>query len=244
MAVVPIVKDQAPPPQHVAIIMDGNGRWAKARGLPRFAGHQRGARAVRAVVEGCREMGVAHLTLFAFSSENWRRPESEVNDLMGLLRLYVERELAALHNNGVRLTFIGHHAPLPRDIRKIIAAAEERTKSNAGLRLIIALNYGGRGEIVDAARRVAAAAAAGELDPNDVDEARFRSFFATVDVPDPDLVIRTSGEQRLSNFLLWQVAYSELVFLDTLWPDFTKEHLGAAVRDFQRRDRRYGAASV
>ena len=244
MSVAPIVRDQAPPPRHVAIIMDGNGRWAKARGLPRFAGHQRGARAVRSAVEGCREMDVAHLTLFAFSSENWRRPESEGNDLMGLLRLYVERELTALHRNGVRLTFIGDHTPLPPDIREIIAAAEDRTRDNAGLRLIIALNYGGRAEIVDAARRVAAAVAAGELKPHEVDETRFRDFFETVGIPDPDLVIRTSGEQRLSNFLLWQVAYSELVFLDTLWPDFTKEHLAAAVRDFQRRERRYGAVSV
>jgi undecaprenyl diphosphate synthase len=244
MAVAPIIRDQAPPPSHIAIIMDGNGRWAKARGLPRFSGHQRGARAVRAAVEGCREMGVSHLTLFAFSSENWRRPESEVNDLMGLLRLYVERELAALHSNGVRITFIGDHAPLSRDIREIIAGAEERTRGNTGLRLIIALNYGGRGEIVEAARRMAAAAAAGDVTVDDIDEAAFQSFFETAGVPDPDLVIRTSGEQRLSNFLLWQVAYSELAFVDTLWPDFTKEHLGAVVQDFQRRERRYGAASA
>jgi undecaprenyl diphosphate synthase len=244
MAVAPIVRDQTPPPSHIAIIMDGNGRWAKARGLPRFSGHQRGARAVRAAVEGCREMGVRHLTLFAFSSENWRRPESEVNDLMGLLRLYVERELATLHSNGVRLTFIGDRAPLSRNIREIIAGAEERTRGNTSLRLIIALNYGGRGEIVEAARRMAAAAAAGDLAVDDIDEAAFQSFFETAGVPDPDLVIRTSGEQRLSNFLLWQVAYSELAFVDTLWPDFTKEHLAAAVQNFQRRERRYGAASA
>ena len=244
MTVAPIVRDTASPPRHVAIIMDGNGRWAKARGLPRLAGHQRGAAAVRSVVESCEEMGIAHLTLYAFSSENWKRPVSEVNDLMGLLRLYIERELESLHRNGVRLTFIGDHAPLSADIQTIITNAESRTRDNTGLRLIIAINYGGRAEIVGAVRRVAAAAVAGSLNPDEVDESCFRGFFETDDIPDPDLVIRTSGEQRLSNFLLWQVAYSELVFLDTLWPDFTKEHLAAAVREFQGRERRYGAASV
>ncbi len=244
MSVAPLVQDRPPTPRHVAIIMDGNGRWAKARGLPRFAGHQRGAKAVRAVVEACTELGIPNLTLYAFSSENWKRPEAEVNDLMGLLRLYLKRELADLHRNNVRMRFIGDHSALQPDIQALIETAQRRTRGNTGLRLVIALNYGSHNEIVEACRRLAAAVEAQELSPDAITEQMFRAQLETADIPDPDLLIRTSGEQRLSNFLLWQVAYSELVFLDTLWPDFKKEHLEAAVREYQRRERRYGAASA
>ena len=244
MSVAPLVQDRPPAPRHVAIIMDGNGRWAKARGLPRFAGHQRGAKAVRAVVEACTELGISNLTLYAFSSENWKRPEAEVKDLMGLLRLYLKRELSELHRNNVRMRFIGDHGALQPDIQSLIETAERKTRSNTGLRLVIALNYGSHNEIVEACRRLATAVEAHELSPDAITEQMFRAQLATADLPDPDLLIRTSGEQRLSNFLLWQVAYSELVFLDTLWPDFKKEHLEAAVREYWRRERRYGAASA
>ena len=244
MSVAPLVQDRPPAPRHVAIIMDGNGRWAKARGLPRFAGHQRGAKAVRAVVEACTELGISNLTLYAFSSENWKRPEAEVKDLMGLLRLYLKRELSELHRNNVRMRFIGDHGALQPDIQSLIETAERKTRGNTGLRLVIALNYGSHNEIVEACRRLATAVEAHELSPDAITEQMFRAQLATADLPDPDLLIRTSGEQRLSNFLLWQVAYSELVFLDTLWPDFKKEHLEAAVREYWRRERRYGAASA
>lgn len=236
--------EAAPPPapRHVAIIMDGNGRWAKARGLPRFAGHQRGAKAVRAVVEGCKELAIDHLTLYAFSSENWKRPQAEVNDLMGLLRLYIKRELSDLHRNNVRMRFIGDLGALQPDIQDLIEDAQTMTRDNTALRLTIALNYGSRDEIVRACRKLASAVEAGELRADAISADLFRAELQTADMPDPDLLIRTSGEQRLSNFLLWQAAYSELVFLDTLWPDFTKDHLAAAVHEFQRRERRYGAA--
>jgi len=231
------------PPRHVAIIMDGNGRWAKARHLPRAVGHKRGADAVSRTVRACHELGVSCLTLYAFSSENWKRPVDEVSDLMGLLRLYLVRELDDLHRNGVRVRFIGGRERLDGDIVSLIMEAETRTASNAGLLLVIAVNYGGRSEIVAASRQLAAAAAAGRIDPASIDEAAFEACLETTGIPDPDLVIRTSGEKRISNFLLWQAAYAEFVFTDILWPDFGKEHLEDAIAEFRLRERRYGARS-
>jgi undecaprenyl diphosphate synthase len=231
-----------PPPAHVAIIMDGNGRWAKSRGLPRIAGHRRGAEAVRRTVTAAAEIGIAYLTLFGFSSENWRRPIDEIDDLMGLLRHYLRGEIAELHSNGVRVRVIGERARLASDIVTLIDNAEALTRDNPGLRLTIALSYGGRAEIACAARAIADAVAAGRLDPRAVDEKVFASHLLTTDMPDPDLVIRTSGEQRISNFLLWQTAYSELVFTQTLWPDFGKADLEKALHDYHGRERRYGAS--
>jgi undecaprenyl diphosphate synthase len=230
-------------PTHVAIIMDGNGRWAKARGLPRVAGHQRGAEAVRKTVKACRELGIGYLTLYAFSSENWKRPAEEVGDLMQLLRVYLRKELNELDANNVRIQFIGDRSRLAKDITALIEDAESKTRSNTGLGLIIAVNYGGQAEIVDACRRIAAEAATGSLQPDAVDESVVAAHLQTAGLPDPDLLIRTSGEQRLSNFLLWQSAYSELVFMDVLWPDFSKKELLQAIEEYQRRDRRYGATS-
>lgn len=235
--------DRMLPPEHVAIIMDGNGRWAKARGLPRTAGHKRGAEAVRRTVEAARELGVSYLTLYAFSAENWKRPQGEVSDLMGLLRLYLRNEVDNLHKNGVRLRIIGDKARLGPDIVALIDDAEAKTAGNQALTLILALSYGGRQEIVEAARRAAGAVAEGNLSVDGLDEAVFSGFLFTHGIPDPDLVIRTSGEKRISNFLLWQCAYAELVFVDTLWPDFGRQDLEAAIGDFHRRERRYGAAA-
>jgi undecaprenyl diphosphate synthase len=232
----------AAPPLHVAIIMDGNGRWAKARGLPRTVGHQRGADAVRRTVRGAAELGISYLTLFGFSSENWKRSAEEIDDLMALLRFYVRSEIDELDRNGVRVRVIGDRARLADDIVDLIGNAERRTRGNARLNLTVALSYGGRSEITLAARRLAGAVCAGELGIDDIDEAAFARHLLTVDLPDPDLVIRTSGEKRVSNFLLWQSAYAELIFLDRLWPDFTKDDLESAIREFHRRDRRYGAA--
>ena len=231
----------ASPPKHVAIIMDGNGRWAVSRGLPRTAGHHRGAEAVRRTVIGAAELGIAYLTLFGFSSENWKRPPTEVDDLMGLLRLYLRSEIAELHRNGVRVKVIGDRERLSRDLVKMIVGAEEMTAGNRTLQLTVALSYGGRSEIAGAARLIAERVRAGTLDPAAIDEELFQAHLLTAAMPDPDLVIRTSGEKRLSNFLLWQTAYSELVFLDRLWPDFTKQDLEEAIREFRSRDRRYGA---
>ena len=228
------------PVQHVAIIMDGNGRWAKARGLPRVAGHKRGAEAVRVVVEACRELGVKYLTLYAFSSENWKRPAHEVEDLMGLLRLYLKREIRDLDQNEVRLKCIGDREELAKDIIRLIEDAESATAGNTGLTLQIAVNYGGHREIIGACRAIARSVAAGELLPEDIDEDLISQNLHTAGVPDPDVLIRTSGEKRLSNFLLWQSAYTEFIFLDTLWPDFSKETLAGAIEEYHRRDRRYG----
>jgi undecaprenyl diphosphate synthase len=230
------------PPAHVAIIMDGNGRWAKARGLPRIAGHRRGAEAVRRTVIAATELGIQYLTLFGFSSENWKRPSDEISDLMALLRHYLRGEIAELHRNGVKVRVIGDRSRLAADIVTLIDNAEKLTAGNTGLNLIIALSYGGRAEIAQAARRIAEAVAARRLVPEQIDEARFADFLLTVGIPDPDLLIRTSGEQRISNFLLWQSAYAELVFTETLWPDFAKSDLEMAVRDFHGRERRYGAS--
>jgi undecaprenyl diphosphate synthase len=233
-------KSIAGPPVHVAIIMDGNGRWAKARGLPRIAGHKRGADAVRETVRAAGELGVGYLTLFGFSSENWKRPAAEVQDLMGLLRLFLRSEVAELVRNGVRFRVVGERSRLARDTIALIEEAEAATAAGTKLALTLALSYGGRQEIVEAARRLAQQVAAGRLDPAAIDEEAFASQLFTADIPDPDLLIRTSGEIRISNFLLWQCAYAELAFLDVLWPDFTKQHLEQALREFQGRERRWG----
>ena len=231
-----------PVPHHIAIIMDGNGRWARARGLPRGAGHRQGAEAVKRTVRGALELGVRQLTLFSFSSENWRRPAEEVADLMGLLRRYLQSEIAELHTNGIRVRVIGDLQRLPDDIRALIDEAERQTLANDKLIVTMAISYGGRNEIVSAARRLASDVAEGRLDPSEIDDTAFGQALYTAGTPDPDLLIRTSGEQRISNFLLWQTAYSEFVFTDTLWPDFGEDDLAAAIQEYQRRDRRYGAA--
>ncbi len=231
-------------PGHVAIIMDGNGRWAKARGLPRTAGHKKGVDAVRRTVEAARELGIGTLTIFSFSSENWRRPEEEVSDLMGLLRFYLRSEVAELHRAGVRLRVIGDRTRLSEDINRLIDNAEGLTRANRVMTLVVALSYGSRLEIVHAARRLAEEVAAGRLAPGAIDEGALSARLYTADIPDPDLIIRTSGEKRISNFLLWQAAYAELVFVDTLWPDFTKRDLEAAIEEFHRRERRFGATTA
>lgn len=231
-----------PAPVHVAVIMDGNGRWAQERGLPRTAGHREGANAVRRAMTCAGKIGIDYLTLYGFSSENWNRPVREVDDLMGLLRRYLQTEIDRLQENGVRLRVIGERNRLAPDIVRMIGDAEEATKANDGLNLTVALSYGGRQDILNAARCLAERAAAGDLDPSDIDEAVFGAKLATVGLPDPDLLIRTGGEQRISNFLLWQSAYSELVFIDKYWPEFAEEDLTFAIQEFQQRDRRYGAA--
>lgn len=223
--------------------MDGNRRWARARGMPPVFGHRQGADAVRRAVEACGNLGIRYLTLYAFSSENWQRPAGEVTELMNLLRFYLRKEIEALHKNGVRLRVIGDRSRLDRDILELIDNAESLTREHQALELIVALNYGARDEILRATRRLAAAAVAGEVTPEAIDHRQFAAALDTSGVPDPDLLIRTSGEQRISNFLLWQLAYTELVFLDVHWPDFSEEHLRAALAEFGRRERRYGACA-
>jgi undecaprenyl diphosphate synthase len=232
---------QAAPTLHVAIVMDGNGRWAAARGLPRTMGHREGAEAARKVLKAAAEAKVTHLTLFGFSSENWKRPRVEVQYLMGLLRSYLRRNVDELHEAGIRLAVIGERDGLPADIVDLIGDAERLTRDNGGLHLTIALNYGGRADILAAARRLAARVEAGMLAASDIDEDAFGAHLSTAGLPDPDLMIRTSGEQRVSNFLLWQMAYAELMFVQKYWPDFTGEDLVAALAEFRRRDRRFGA---
>ncbi|WP_119678338.1 isoprenyl transferase [Indioceanicola profundi] len=229
-------------PQHVAIIMDGNGRWAKTRGLPRTAGHRKGVEAVRNIVKAAGDIGIRYLTLFSFSSENWQRPADEVGDLMQLLRFYLRGEIATLHKNGVRIRVIGDRSRLAPDIISLIENAESLTSGNTVLTLVIALSYGARQEIAVAARRLAEAAVKGLVDPAQIDEAMLSGALFTADIPDPDLLIRTSGEKRISNFLLWQIAYAEFVFVDTLWPDFTRRDLEDAIQEFCRRERRFGAS--
>ena len=240
----PLRKSEQPaPPRHVAIIMDGNGRWATSRGLPRSAGHHRGADAARRAVVGAAEMGIGYLTLFSFSSENWRRPPAEIDDLMGLLRFYLRKEIATLQESGVRLRVIGERDRLDPDIVTLIERAESETAANTKLTLVIALSYGARAEIAGAARRIAQEVKNGTLDPSEVEEKLLARHLLTDGIPDPDLIIRTSGEKRLSNFLLWQAAYAELMFIDRYWPDFTKEDLADAVREYHGRERRYGATA-
>ncbi len=231
-----------PVPRHVAIIMDGNGRWARDRGQPRVFGHRRGAEAVRRTVTAAAELGIEFLTLFAFSSENWRRPAAEVGELMGLLRLYLLKEIAELHANRVRVKVIGDRAALPTDIVTLIEGAETRTAANTGLTLSIALSYGARAELANATRQIVADVLAGRLAADAVDDQAIAARLSTAYMPDPDLIIRTSGEQRLSNFLLWQAAYTEFVFLDGHWPDFERADLERALDAFRLRDRRYGAS--
>jgi undecaprenyl diphosphate synthase len=233
-----------PGPRHVAIIMDGNGRWAAERRLPRIEGHRRGVEAVRRTVEAAGDLGITHLTLFSFSSENWSRPAEEIRDLFGLLRRFIRRDLADLHKNGVRIRIIGSRADLDNDIQRILDDAVELTKENSALNLTIAFNYGSRNEIARAATRIAEDVKAGVLTPEDITEELFGSYLDTDGLPDPDLLIRTSGELRLSNFLLWQLAYTEFVFVDTYWPDFNKTHFEEAIAEFQRRNRRFGGRSV
>ena len=223
------------PPRHVAIIMDGNGRWAKARHLPRLAGHRAGVEAVRRVVEAAPDLGIEVLTLYAFSSENWKRPVEEVGDLMGLLRHYVRSEIAELDANGVRLVFIGNYKALKPDLVAMLEDARERTRANTRMTLAIALNYGGQDEIVRVARRLAL-----EVAPEAIDAASIEARLDTAGLPPPDLVIRTSGEQRLSNFLLWQAAYAEFVVSDRLWPDFDRAALAETVTEYATRERRFG----
>jgi len=227
-------------PRHVAIIMDGNGRWAKGKGLPRAAGHKQGAEAARKVLRAAGEAGVECLTLYAFSSENWRRSAEEVGDLMGLLRFYLRSEIEALHKEGVRLRIIGDYKAFAPDIVKLIEQGLQRTAGNRRMTLAIALNYGGQAELVRAAQRLASRAAAGEIGPGDIDEAAIAAELDTAGLPPLDLLIRTSGEYRLSNFLLWQVAYAELLFVDTLWPDFGADELRAALAAYGARERRFG----
>jgi undecaprenyl diphosphate synthase len=230
-------------PQHVAIIMDGNGRWAGSRGMPRAAGHRASLKVVRRIVEECAELKVGYLTLFAFSSENWRRPPDEVGMLMNLFLDALEREVADLHRNRVRLAFIGDRALLGAELAQRMANAEHLTGDNLGLRLNVAMAYGGRWDIAQACRALAADAVAGRLAAADIDEAHIAQRLALAEIPDPDLLIRTGGEQRISNFLLWNLAYTELYFSDELWPDFTVAHLHAAFDYFAQRERRFGKTS-
>lgn len=233
----------APPaPQHVAIIMDGNGRWAKARGLPRTAGHERGVEALRRTVEAAGDLGIRYLTVFSFSTENWRRPAAEVITLFALLKAYVQRDLSRLKQDGVRVRVIGQREGLPPDIAELVDRAERETESNSKFHLTIAFNYGARNEILRAAAAYAHALAAGEVS-GDLNDKGFEQFLDTRGLPDPDLVIRTSGEYRISNFLLWQAAYAELLFVDVLWPDFNKSHLESAISRYHERERRFGAVA-
>ena len=227
-------------PDHVAIIMDGNGRWAKARGMPRALGHERGVEALRRTVEGAQEIGLKNLTVYSFSTENWRRPVSEVNALFGLLKAYVKRDLNRLAAEGVRVRFLGTRQGLPDDIRDLVDRAEARTAQNNAFNLCIAFNYGGREEVVRAARKMWADLAGAGVGDEDVTEEKFATYLDTYGIPDPDILIRTSGEFRLSNFLVWQAAYAELVFMDVLWPDFDKKHLLEAIEIFRTRERRFG----
>jgi undecaprenyl diphosphate synthase len=231
-------------PRHVAIIMDGNGRWARARGMPRPAGHRSSVKVVRKVVEECAARKVGYLTLFAFSSENWQRPPDEVGVLMSLFLDALDREVADLHKNQVRLRFIGDRASLGRELNERMAASELLTAHNTGLNLLVAVAYGGRWDITQAVRGVAADVAAGLIQPGQVDDEAIASRLALAGVPDPDLLIRTGGEKRISNFLLWNLAYSELFFCDVLWPAFGVEHLDAAFAHFAARERRFGKTSA
>jgi len=229
---------------HVAIIMDGNGRWAKQRGLPRTLGHRAGVEALKRTVEAARAQGVERLTVFGFSTENWSRPASEVSELMGLLKTFVRSDLARLGREGVRVRILGRRTGLPEDILEIVEKAEADTAGNSRFHLQVAFNYGGQADIVDAARAFAEAVAEGRAKPGDLDEDAFARHLSTAGGPAPDLIIRTSGEQRLSNFLLWEAAYAEFVFQDVLWPDYGADHLRAALDAFRARERRYGGAEA
>lgn len=232
------------PPRHVAIIMDGNGRWAEAHKVPRRLGHRQGVEAMRAITRAATDLGIEYLTLYSFSSENWGRPAEEVSDLMGLLRRFVKRDLDELVRNGVEVRVIGERTSLDREIAALIEEAELRTRGLKKLKLLVAFNYGGRDEIVAATRALAREVAAGRLSPDEITKSLFARHLHTAGIPDPDLVIRTSGEQRLSNFLIWQSAYAELVFVDTYWPDFGKANLVNAIAEYHRRERRFGVRAA
>jgi undecaprenyl diphosphate synthase len=232
--------DRSGTPEHVAIIMDGNGRWAAARSLPRAEGHRRGVEALRRVVRAANELGIRYLTIFSFSSENWSRPASEIGDLFGLLRRFIRNDLASLHRDGVRVRVIGERGGLEPDIVALLDEAEELTRGNVRLNLTVAFNYGSRQEIANAAQRLAREVAEGKRDPSSIDVAAISGYLDTSELPDPDLIIRTSGEQRLSNFLMWQAAYSELVFVPVHWPDFDKAALEQAIVEYAKRERRFG----
>jgi undecaprenyl diphosphate synthase len=231
-------------PSHVGLIMDGNGRWAASRGMPRIEGHRRGLEALRAAVRTAIEFSLDYLTVYSFSAENWSRPFEEIQDLMGLLKRFIRKDLVELHNAGVRVKVIGHRDNLQADIRSLLEEAETMTRLNSGLVLVIAFNYGGRQEIAAAARAIAKKFAEGGLHEGEIDAALLSSFLDTSGIPDPDLIIRTSGEQRLSNFLLWQAAYSEFVFLPVLWPDFDRNAFAGALAEYAARERRFGGASL
>jgi undecaprenyl diphosphate synthase len=231
-------------PRHVAIIMDGNGRWAQSRGLSRVEGHRQGLESVRSVVRAAHEMGIRVLTLYAFSLENWNRPKAEVAELMRLLEFYIEAELEEVMRNGIRIRAIGRLERLPPSVREKLEEAMARTRANVEMQLVFAVSYGGRAEIVDAARRLARDAESGKLEPEQLDEKTFAAYLYDPDLPDPDLLIRTGGESRVSNFLLWQIAYTEFHITGTRWPDFRKSHLVEAVLDYQGRERRYGLTSA
>jgi undecaprenyl diphosphate synthase len=231
-------------PRHIAIIMDGNGRWARARGLPRSAGHRKGVEALRTAVRAAGEMGIDYLTIFSFSSENWSRPPAEVSFLLDLMRHFVRQDVAELHRENVRIRIIGERQGLASDIVKLIAETEERTSANTGLTLIVAFNYGSRQEIAKAARDLAVAAKEGRIDPHSITPELLGNHLATQDIPDPDLLIRTSGEQRLSNYLLWQCAYTEFVFVDEYWPDFNRDTMQRAIAEYLTRERRYGGLTA
>lgn len=227
-------------PRHVAIIMDGNSRWAQARKLPRKLGHQNGAEALKRTLESCRDLGIRYLTVYAFSSENWNRDEHEVSDLMELMRFYLKREVKTLHKNNIRIQFIGDRTLLSDDIQQDLNETEKLTMHNNSLHLTIALSYGSRQEIIKAFRSMAMEVANGSTRPEDIDDYMVMAHLDTANLPDPDLLIRTGGEKRLSNFLLWQFAYTELYFTETLWPDFSANHLREAIDDYSQRERRYG----
>lgn len=231
-------------PKHVAIIMDGNGRWAKERKLPRIEGHRAGAESVRSVVRAAGELGIEYLTLYAFSSENWSRPKAEVNALMRLLKFFLRKEVEELNQNNVRLLTIGNTEELPEKVQKELRLACEKTSANTGLKLILALNYGARREILDAVKKYADDVVHHRLNGHALDEKIFSSYLHTAEFPDPDLLIRTSGEQRISNFLLWQISYAEIVVMKLYWPDFRRSHLEEAIQEFQKRKRRFGGIDV
>jgi undecaprenyl diphosphate synthase len=230
-------------PRHIAIIMDGNGRWAQNHSLGRIAGHRKGAESVRKVVESCRRIGISYLTLYAFSSENWSRPEREVSALMTLLEKYLKSEVKVMMKNNIRLLTIGDTAALPPKVRAILGETIENTAGNSAMTLILALNYGSHDEILEAVRMMVEQARLGKLETHQITEERFSEYLYTKGIPDPDLLIRTSGEYRLSNFLMWQMAYTEFYFTDTLWPDFRDEQLIEAIFEYQRRERRFGLTS-
>lgn len=243
-ALSPVDDAARPTPRHVAIIMDGNGRWAAARGLPRGEGHRRGVEALRRVVRATHELGISYLTIFSFSSENWSRPATEIGDLFGLLRRFIRHDLATLHRDGVRVRVIGEREGLEPDLRDLLREAEELTRNNTALTLVVAFNYGSRQEIARAAQRLAIEVAEGRRSSDSVTAETLGQYLDAPDIPDPDLIIRTSGEQRLSNFLMWQAAYSELVFVPIHWPDFDRSALESAIREYARRERRFGGLAA